>query len=76
MAKITNMSRNTMSFVVKGEAKDGVPPMDSILAGESKSLDVDIKSAQIVGALAVGAITIGNAKPEQPAPAAKLDKPA
>ncbi len=56
--KITNNTRETMSFVLNGKAKDGNPPTDSIEPGETKDLDVDPESAQVKGRIFAGAVTV------------------
>lgn len=56
--KITNNTRETMSFTLNGKAKDGNSPTDSIEPGETKDLDVDAESAQVKGRIFAGAISV------------------
>jgi len=58
MTKITNNTRETMSFTVAGNPKDGHPQTDSVEPGETKDLDVDLESAQVKGRILAGAITV------------------
>jgi hypothetical protein len=61
--RLTNTTRDqTLDFVVKGEAKDGVPPTESLAPGETRNLAVDPESAAIKGALVAGVITVESGK--------------
>lgn len=59
MLSVTNKLRDrAVDFVVKGEAKDGVPPTESVLPGETKTLNVDPENAYVKAAELAGVITI------------------
>jgi hypothetical protein len=62
MPKITNDTNRVLDFVVKGEAKDGVPPTVSIAPGETKDIDVDEKDGMLQGYLHAGAIRLAKDK--------------
>lgn len=60
MTRMTNTTRRTLNFVVKGPAKNGVPPTDHIEPGETKDLDVDMDSANVRGHILAGTITVAD----------------
>jgi len=70
MVAITNNTRGPLSFRVQGKAKDGVPPTESVEAGETKDIDVDTESARYKGHVLSGAISVpgGAAKKAGAAP--------
>jgi len=55
--KITNNTREVMDFIVKGAAKDGVPPTDSLKPGETRDIDA-VDNATYQGRVLAGAITV------------------
>jgi hypothetical protein len=56
--KIQNNTRETLSFNLKGKARDGHPPTGSIAPGEVADLDVDPEDAQFKGRIFAGAISV------------------
>lgn len=56
MPVLTNRTRETMDFIVKGNAKDGHPPTESLAPGESRNIDV-LENATYRGRLASGSVT-------------------
>ncbi len=78
MALIKNLTPHGVDLVMRGEAKEGVPPTASIPSGQTRELDVDIESPRIKGMVIGGAIEIVEppqapravvpAKPSQPKP--------
>ncbi|MBB3020643.1 hypothetical protein FHR70_003729 [Microvirga lupini] len=56
--RIQNNTRETLSFNLKGKAKDGHPPTGSIAPGEVEDLDVDPEDAQFKGRVVAGAISV------------------
>ncbi len=67
MPKITNNTREVMDFIVKGNAKDGVPPTESIKPGESRDIDA-VDNATYQGRVLAGAITVASATRAAAAP--------
>ncbi len=58
MALIKNLTTQGVDLVVRGQAKNGVPPTAHIPAGQSKDVDVDLDSSRIKGMAIGGAIEI------------------
>ena len=56
--KITNNTRETLSFNLKGKARDGNPLTGSVAPGETADLDVDPEDAQVKGRIFAGAISV------------------
>lgn len=56
MAKITNLSRQGLDFVVG--VKNGAAITENVPAGETRDLDVDLNSATVKGRVASGLITV------------------
>lgn len=74
--KITNHTREPLSFVVRGKAKDGVPPTGTIAPGATEDLDVDPNDAQLQGRILAGAVSVPariaeKVEAAQPEPGAK-----
>ena len=68
MAKITNLTRDTMNFVTG--VKDGAALTESLKPGETGDINVDPADAQLQGRLLSGAIAIeGGAAVPTKAPA-------
>ena len=42
MQQYLNPTRETIDFIARGPAKDGVPPTESIAPGETRALDIDM----------------------------------
>jgi hypothetical protein len=59
MAKITNLTRETLNFVTGIE--NGVAITDSIAGGETKDVRVDADDAQFKGRVLAGVISIDGA---------------
>jgi hypothetical protein len=57
MPRLTNRTRETVDFIVKGVAKDGVPPTESLAPGETRDIDA-IDNATYRGRLASGMVDI------------------
>jgi hypothetical protein len=57
MPRLTNRTRETIDFIVKGNAKDGVPPTESLAPGETRNIDA-IENATYRGRLASGLVTL------------------
>ena len=55
--RLTNNTSENISFLVKGEPKDGHAPTDSIRPGETKNVNVDPENPSIKGLLFAGALT-------------------
>lgn len=70
MAKtdITNLSREPLDFIVG--VKDGDPITDCVRPGETKAIEVDLASAQVLGRLQAGLISMPKAAIKQVAKAA------
>ncbi len=66
MPRLTNNTRETVDFVVKGTAKDGVPPTESLAPGETRDIDA-IDNAAFKGRVVSGLITVGAARGAAPA---------
>jgi hypothetical protein len=58
MPRLTNNTRETIDFIVKGAPKDGVPPTESIAPGETRDIEA-VDNATYKGRIAAGAITVG-----------------
>lgn len=70
MAKVTNISRTGLDFIVG--VKDGAAITEHVKAGETRDIEVDLESATVKGRQASGLITIApvvrrTAKSENPA---------
>lgn len=72
MARLTNTTRETISLIVKGDAKDGVPPTESLAPGETRDIDA-VENASYRGHLAAGALLAStiSPRPSRAAPAAE-----
>lgn len=57
MARVTNLTRTGMDFVVG--VKNGAAVTAHLKAGETRDLEIDAESATVKGRLAAGAIKIG-----------------
>jgi len=55
--RLRNDTRETVNVVLKGEAKDGTPPTDSIEPGETKTLAVDADSPWLKALIDTGALS-------------------
>lgn len=55
--KITNNTKQTLDFNLKGKAKDGVPPTGSVAPGATEDLDV-VEDAKFNGYVFAGAISV------------------
>lgn len=60
MPRLTNNTRETIDFIVKGNAKDGVPLTESLKPGETREIDA-IDNATYQGRVVAGSITVANA---------------
>lgn len=61
--RLTNNSPIVQDFVVKGAAKDGVPPTESLAPGETKDIDVvDENAASVQGRLIAGTVSAASAQ--------------
>jgi hypothetical protein len=54
--RLLNTTREAVHVPLKGEAKDGDVPMDSIASGETKELNVDPNNMTVQGLLFAGAL--------------------
>jgi hypothetical protein len=55
--RLTNTTRETLPAIpVKGEAKDGQAPTESLLPGETRNLNVDPENPTVRGYLFAGAL--------------------
>lgn len=54
--RVTNVTNQRLTVMVKGEAKDGDAPTDSVEPGETKTLDVDPENPSFKGLLFAGAL--------------------
>lgn len=54
--RLTNTTRETIDVIVKGEAKDGVPPTDSVAPGETKNVNADPENVAFRGHLFAGSL--------------------
>lgn len=54
--RVTNVTSERQVVIVKGEAKDGNPPTDSVEPGETKTLDVDPENVTFKGLIFAGAL--------------------
>jgi hypothetical protein len=57
MPRLTNRTRETIDFIVKGDAKDGVPPTESLAPGETRNINA-IDNATYRGRLASGMVDV------------------
>lgn len=57
MARVTNLTRSGMEFVVG--VRGGAAVTKHLPAGETRDLEIDVESATVKGRLAIGAIRIG-----------------
>lgn len=57
MARVTNLTRAGMEFVVG--VKDGAAVTEHLAAGDTRDLEIDVDSAAVKGRLAIGAVKIG-----------------
>lgn len=67
MPKITNNTREVIDFIVKGNAKDGVPPTESLKPGETRDIDA-VDNATYQGRVFAGAVTVVGATRTPAAP--------
>jgi len=58
--RITNHTRETLDFIVRGKAKNGVAPTGSVAPGLTKDLDVDPNDPQLRGRLRSGAVSLSD----------------
>ncbi|QDM32095.1 hypothetical protein FNL55_12685 [Tardiphaga sp. vice352] len=56
MAKITNLTRDTMSFITG--VRDGAAVTESLKAGETRDIAVDLADAQLQGRILAGSVGI------------------
>jgi hypothetical protein len=56
--RITNNTRETQNFIIRGKPKDGVPPTGHVPPGETVDLDVDPNDPTLRGAIFAGAVTV------------------
>lgn len=56
--RLTNTTRETIDLIVKGEAKDGVPPTESLAPGETRAIASVVDNAQFRGRVATGVLVI------------------
>jgi hypothetical protein len=55
--KLTNTTRETLGAIpIKGEAKDGNAPTDSLAPGETKEIAVDPENITVKGLLLMGVL--------------------
>ena len=73
MARVTNLSRAGMDFVVG--IKGGEPVTEHIKSGETRDIDIDPESAQVKGRLAAGTISVGRVTPSKVQPRAPRVEP-
>lgn len=71
MAKITNLSRQGLDFVVG--SKNGVAITENVPAGETRDLEIDPNSATVKGRVASGLITVATTSRQR---AVKSETPA
>jgi hypothetical protein len=57
MARVTNLTRSGMDFIVG--VKDGAAVTEHLKAGETRDLNIDVESATVKGRLVADAIKIG-----------------
>jgi hypothetical protein len=57
MPNLINRTRETVDFIVKGNAKNGVPPTESLASGETRNIDV-IENATYRGRIASGVVAL------------------
>lgn len=65
MARITNLTTQTLDFIVAGEPKGGVPPTGSVGPGETADLAVDLNDPVLRGRLFAGAISVTTTKAKE-----------
>jgi hypothetical protein len=58
MVQVTNNTRDELSFNTTGKPKDGHPQTDSIPAGETKDIDVDVEDPRFKGFVLAGAVSV------------------
>lgn len=67
MARLTNTTKETISLVVKGAAKNGVPPTESLKPGETRDLDV-VENGAYRGRIKMGSLVVAAASSERTTP--------
>ena len=61
--RVTNTTTQRLTVILKGEAKDGHAPTDSLDPGETKDVTVDPENVSFKGLLFAGALVdVGGAK--------------
>lgn len=56
--RVTNNSLETISFMVEGKSKNGVPPMDYLRSGETKDIAVLKDDPVVAGYIKAGVISV------------------
>lgn len=67
MPRLTNHTRETVDFIVKGDAKNGVPPTANLKAGETRDISNVVENATYRGRIASGMISVAEASPARAA---------
>jgi hypothetical protein len=61
MPKVTNLTDQTVDFIVGPAGKDGVPKTDSVAPGETKNLDITMDTPRVRSRLRMGVIEMDGA---------------
>jgi hypothetical protein len=69
MPRLTNATKETISLVVKGPAKNGVPPTESLKSGETREIDA-VENGAYRGRIKMGSLVVAEAQRERTTPPA------
>lgn len=67
MPRLTNHTRETIDFIIKGEPTNGVPPTASLKPGETRDIGNIVQNATYRGRIASGMISVAEASPARAA---------
>jgi len=66
MVQVTNMTSETRDFLKSGgKVTNGVPETESLTAGETGDIDIDLESPQVRAAIFAGAIAVEGMEPHE-----------
>jgi hypothetical protein len=67
MPRLTNTAKDAISLVVKGAAKNGVPPTENLKPGETREIDV-LENGAYRGRVKMGLLVVATASSERTTP--------
>lgn len=71
MVRLTNTTKEIISLVIKGAAKNGVPPTESLKPGETRDLDV-VENGAYRGRIKMGSLVAQAAANRTTSPAVSI----